>query len=78
MKGVMDQADPRKDDRFKPFAASASAEVLHTVLVGRFDAAVPRTDGTVSQGAKSTSLPQSKWKPRTLEGLFLEDLLAAL
>lgn len=27
-KGVMDYADPKKDDRFKPFAARASAEVL--------------------------------------------------
>jgi len=28
VKGVMDYADPKKDDRFKPFAARASAEVL--------------------------------------------------
>lgn len=28
IKGVMDHADPRKDDRFKPFAARASAEAL--------------------------------------------------
>src|SRR4051812_11852167 len=31
-KGVMDHADPRKDDRFKPFAARASAEVLFKLL----------------------------------------------
>ena len=28
VKGVMDHADPNKDDRYKPFAAKASAEVL--------------------------------------------------
>jgi nucleoside phosphorylase len=32
VKGVMDHADPRKDDRYKPFAARASAEVLFKFL----------------------------------------------
>jgi nucleoside phosphorylase len=36
MKGVMDHADPRKDDRFKPFAARASAEALRAFLVERY------------------------------------------
>lgn len=36
MKGVMDHADPRKDDRFKPFAARAAAEALRAFLMGRF------------------------------------------
>ncbi len=36
IKGVMDHADPRKDDRFKPFAARASAEALRAFLVGRY------------------------------------------
>lgn len=31
-KGVMDHADPRKDDRYKPFAARASAETLFKFL----------------------------------------------
>lgn len=31
-KGVMDYADPKKDDRFKPFAAAASAQVLMRFL----------------------------------------------
>lgn len=35
IKGVMDHADPNKDDRFKPFAARASAEALRAFLVGR-------------------------------------------
>lgn len=36
IKGVMDHADPRKEDRFKPFAARASAEALRFFLVGRY------------------------------------------
>lgn len=32
-KGVMDHADPEKDDRYKPFAARASSEVLMMFLV---------------------------------------------
>ena len=36
IKGVMDHADPRKDDRYKPFAARASAEVLFRYLAGWF------------------------------------------
>ena len=32
VKGVMDYADPKKDDRFKPFAALASAQVLVRLL----------------------------------------------
>lgn len=35
VKGVMDHADPRKDDRFKPFAARASAEVMFRLLATR-------------------------------------------
>jgi nucleoside phosphorylase len=35
VKGVMDHADPRKDDRYKPFAARASAEVLFKLLTLR-------------------------------------------
>jgi nucleoside phosphorylase len=31
-KGVMDHADPKKDDRYKEFAARASAEVLYALL----------------------------------------------
>lgn len=38
-KGVMDHADPRKDDRYKPFAARASAEVIFKFLLGQFGSA---------------------------------------
>ena len=45
IKGVMDYADPNKDDRFKPFAARASAEVLlaflRKVMPPRVPAKVP-------------------------------------
>jgi len=37
IKGVMDHADPNKADRFKPFAARASAEALRNFLIGRFE-----------------------------------------
>lgn len=36
IKGVMDHADPRKEDRYKPFAARASAEALKLFLERRF------------------------------------------
>ncbi|MFD5056025.1 TIR domain-containing protein [Streptomyces tendae] len=39
-KGVMDHADPRKDDRYKQFAARSSAEVLFKLLGRRL--AAPR------------------------------------
>lgn len=41
-KGVMDHADPRKDDRYKRFAARSSAEVLFKLL-GRRLASPPMT-----------------------------------
>ncbi len=36
IKGVMDYADPKKDDRYKPFAARAAAEVLRAFLTAKF------------------------------------------
>ena len=36
IKGVMDHADPRKEDRYKPFAAQASAEALRLFLERNF------------------------------------------
>lgn len=40
IKGVMDHADPRKDDRYKPFAARASAQVLWAFLARQLVPAV--------------------------------------
>jgi nucleoside phosphorylase len=40
-KGVMDYADPAKDDRYKPFAARASAEVLFKFLASKFVTRLP-------------------------------------
>ncbi len=50
VKGVMDHADPRKDDRYKPFAARASAEVLFKLLPVLLSAApgAPRPEGASS------------------------------
>jgi hypothetical protein len=42
VKGVMDHGDPRKDDRFKPFAARVSAEVLFEFLTRQLS---PRASG---------------------------------
>lgn len=49
-KGVMDHADPRKDDRYKPFAARASAEVLFKLLPKAFESVPERavSDGTAN------------------------------
>ncbi len=48
-KGVMDRADPTKDDRYKRFAARASAEVLYRLLGGLVvDLESPAAAGTTS------------------------------
>ncbi|MFG1263625.1 hypothetical protein V5F65_12865, partial [Xanthobacter aminoxidans] len=54
VKGVMDYADPNKDDRYKPFAARASAEVLRAFLAERFMA------GSVG---RDTSAPSAHSSP---------------
>jgi nucleoside phosphorylase len=46
VKGVMDHADPNKDDRYKEFAARASAEVLYALLERLVDPA--RTGGAAT------------------------------
>ena len=75
IKGVMDHADPKKDDRFKPFAARASAEVLRSFLVDRFCEESKRA----GEGgpALATSLTPG-WQPRTLKGPFHNELEAAI
>jgi len=55
VKGVMDYADPNKDDRYKPFAARASAEVLRTFLAERFMAGSVGRD-TSAPAARSSTL----------------------
>ncbi|MEU7750189.1 hypothetical protein [Micromonospora sp. NPDC049171] len=57
-KGVMDHADLDKDDRFKAFAARASAEVLFALLGGLLrpvaaSAPVPRQGGAVPELVKA-------------------------
>lgn len=53
VKGVMDYADPKKDDRFKPFAARASAEVLLEFLGNAWPSAgAPAAGDPGEQSAK--------------------------
>ncbi|MCB9702771.1 MAG: AAA family ATPase [Myxococcales bacterium] len=60
VKGVMDHADSKKDDRFKRFAAKASAQVLlHTLAT----LVQPREDNTE---AKTSSPHDSRGIPRLL------------
>jgi nucleoside phosphorylase len=51
-KGVMDRADFDKDDRFKEFAARASAEVLYALLGQLLSPVSPSQDTTGPQGSK--------------------------
>jgi len=64
-KGVMDHADPSKDDRYKTFAAMASAEVLYALLtrllpVARSHSDIARlrrvTDANVAMRASSLTI----------------------
>ena len=58
-KGVMDHADPRKDDRYKPFAARASAEVLFKFLPKAFEFVPvrPATSGTTDPPPQAPEPP---------------------
>lgn len=66
VKGVMDYADPAKDDRYKPFAARASAEVLFEFLKTQYAKPVPlpilqsasADPGAVSAGVAGASEAQ--------------------
>ncbi|MBL1105011.1 TIR domain-containing protein [Streptomyces sp. 5-8] len=53
-KGVMDHADPRKDDRYKRFAARSSAEVLFKLLCRRL--ASPRMTGQAGATSRVRSV----------------------
>lgn len=55
-KGVMDYADPKKDDRFKPFAAAASAQVLMRFLQ---TATMPHAIKAIAAGV-STKTPANR------------------
>jgi nucleoside phosphorylase len=59
-KGVMDHADPGKDDRFKAFAARTSAEVLFALLARLLAASPPpaRSAGRVPDRVKQEILHQ--------------------
>jgi nucleoside phosphorylase len=63
VKGVMDYADPRKDDRFKPFAARASAEVMYRLLASRLGSRPHVTPNAAASPVLETSRQLSD--PRT-------------
>ncbi|MGV1681709.1 phosphorylase family protein [Sphingopyxis sp. NJF-3] len=78
IKGVMDHADPKKSDRYKPFAAQASAEALRLFLTGRFN-----EWGALGAPAPTAHAPNDRaraalWRPRTFEGPFFDALRAAI
>jgi hypothetical protein len=78
VKGVMDHADPHKDDRFKPFAARASAEVLRSFLIDRLCAL--GTSSAPSGEAVGTLRPPvtRNWQPRSPHAPFLDELADAM
>lgn len=78
IKGVMDHADPKKDDRFKAFAARSSAETLRRFLVGRFNEISETSMSTTQAGAPAGKKVIAGWQPRTLNGPFMEELHAAI
>jgi nucleoside phosphorylase len=77
VKGVMDHADPRKDDRYKPFAARASAEALRIFLDRNFSISVAMAPAQGQPAPASESLGE-RWRPRTLSGVFFDKLFLAI
>jgi nucleoside phosphorylase len=55
MKAVMDYGDRNKDDRFKSFAARASAEVLFPFLMSRFGRKVPDSVRSIAEIARNNA-----------------------
>jgi nucleoside phosphorylase len=78
IKGVMDHADPKKDDRFRPFAARASAEVLRAFLIDRFVELTSSPHSQPSAGQVQVVPPLTGWRPRTVDGPFFDELHAAI
>lgn len=88
IKGVMDHADPNKKDRYKDFAARASAETLRVLLTKRFSdhAIVAASPAPPSAGPKekrstaatNSSPPIETWRRRTTSGPFFDALRAAI
>jgi hypothetical protein len=58
-KGVMDGAELDRDDRFKEFAARASAEVLFDLLGRLLDRGEDGSRGSAPAGRPSLSVPES-------------------
>ncbi len=78
IKGVMDHADPRKDDRYKPFAARASAEALRLFLDRNFSARDREQPPFPAHDGYLMPTLAGQWKPRTVNSPFFNTLLAAI
>lgn len=78
MKGVMDHADPRKDDRYKPFAAKASAETLRLFLIGRFNELLQTPINTQLPNVNVLASGPVGWRPRMIDGPFFDQLREAI
>jgi nucleoside phosphorylase len=85
VKGVMDHADPNKDDRYKPFAARASAEVLRAFLIGRFVTLASMPAGVGPAPSPTRAVPMvsaqsmpTQWRPHAIDGAFFDMLREAV
>lgn len=77
IKGVMDYADPGKDDRYKPFAAKVSAEVLLRFLEGRVARRPETLKSTVGRALVIGGVTRESGS-RTLEADYLAHLSVEL
>ncbi|MGO7334229.1 phosphorylase family protein [Rhizobium leguminosarum] len=78
IKGVMDHADPRKDDRYKPFAARASAEALRLFLDRNFSASAQSHEALPNTDRLQTPTLSRQWQPRNIGGVFFDTLLTEI
>lgn len=77
IKGVMDHADPKKDDRYKPFAARASAEVLMRFLSSRGPLS-GSTEATAEITQPVGSSLKPAWRPRSLGDQIYDQIADAI
>ncbi len=78
IKGVMDHADPRKDDRYKPFAARASAEALRLFLDRNFLPATRAGQHVPDNFGFPPLTLGEHWTPRIVSGAFFDKMMAAV
>ena len=78
IKGVMDHADPRKEDRYKPFAARASAEALRMFLDRNFQIPTRAEQAPLANDGSPLPTLGERWAPRTVTGAFFDTLMTAI